>query len=201
MSDSDSEPAGKHRPHTGRRRNDAAHEAILDAAMRLLTTAGGEPVTVDTIAREAGVGKQTIYRWWPTKGAIFLEALTRHARIEVPSPDTGSLPADLEQFLTATFHGANEPATASLLRTLAAEASGNPYVAELLREFTQTRRDALNTILERGQGRGELAADTDLGLMVDQVYGLLWYRLLLGNAPFTPGLAKRLTRTLISGHQ
>jgi AcrR family transcriptional regulator len=55
------------RPHTGRRRNDAARDAILDAAFRLLSTPGREGVTIEAIAAEAGVGRQTIYRWWPTK--------------------------------------------------------------------------------------------------------------------------------------
>jgi hypothetical protein len=88
-----------------------------------------------------------------------------------------------------------------VLRALAAEAPGDPRVADLLREFTRTRREALHTILARGRERGELAVEADLDLMVDQVYGLLWYRLLLGNAPFTPDLADRLTRTLIWGNR
>ncbi|WP_328540335.1 TetR/AcrR family transcriptional regulator [Streptomyces sp. NBC_00344] len=63
------------RPHTGRRRIEAARQAILDAALRLLAEADGASVTVSTTAREAGVGKQTLYRWWPSKGAVLLDAM------------------------------------------------------------------------------------------------------------------------------
>ncbi len=189
------------RPHTGRKRNDAARESILEAAMRLLVRADGEPVTVDTLAREAGVGKQTIYRWWGSKGEVLLEAMTRHAQLEVPVPDTGSLRHDLEGLLAATFTGANGSPTAALLRTLAAEAAANPHVADLLRSFTAARREVLREVLDRGRERGELAEDADLDLIVDQVYGLLWYRLLLGHRTFEPDAAERLTRSLIAGNR
>ena len=81
---------GPRRPHTGRRRNEAAQEAILDAAFRLLSGPGTEVMTIDAIAAEAGVGRQTIYRWWPSKGAVVADALVRHARVAVPERDTGS---------------------------------------------------------------------------------------------------------------
>jgi AcrR family transcriptional regulator len=188
------------RPHTGRRRNDAAREAILDAAMRLLTNRGDEPLTVDTLAREAGVGKQTIYRWWSTKGEVLLEAMDRYARLEVPTPDTGSLREDLEQFLAATFRGAAEPATSAMLRALAGESATNPHVADLLRGFTETRRVTLRALLERGLARGELAPGVDLDLIVDQVYGVLWYRLLLGHRPLTADAATHLASALLKGY-
>jgi AcrR family transcriptional regulator len=78
------------RPHTGRRRNGAAKDAILDAAFRLLARPGTEGVTIEAIAAEAGVGRQAIYRWWPTKGAVVADALMRHARVVIPDRDTGS---------------------------------------------------------------------------------------------------------------
>jgi AcrR family transcriptional regulator len=189
---------GPRRRHTGRRRNDEARQAILDAALRLLTTPGGGPLTVDVIAREAGVGKQTIYRWWPTKGAVLLEALTGLGDALVPSPDTGSLRGDLVEFLGVTFRRAGEPSTAALLRALAAEAGGDPYVAELLGQFTAARRDALRGIVERGRRRGELAPDADLDLLVDQAYGFFWYRFLLGHAPLTAEVAERLADSLLA---
>lgn len=188
------------RPHTGRKRNEAAREAILDAAMRLLQRGSGEPVTVDTLAAEAGVGKQTIYRWWKSKGEVFLDAMDRNARAIVPEPDTGSLAEDLELFLAATFRGGDDSATTNVLRAVALEAAGNPAVAELLRGFTGRRRDALHTILERGRTRGELAADADLDLVVDEIFGLLWYRILLQHRGFGPTLAATVTRTIMKGN-
>src|SRR4051794_36587404 len=105
------------RPHTGRRRNEAVRRAILDAALDLLSDADGAPVTVEPIARAAGVGKQTLYRWWPSKGAVLLDALTDYAAQEVPTPDTGSLRDDLRALATTTFEASQRAPSAPALRT------------------------------------------------------------------------------------
>ncbi|MFE4777805.1 TetR/AcrR family transcriptional regulator [Streptomyces sp. NPDC056713] len=195
--DAPAKPAESTRPHTGRRRNEAARRAILDAAVRLLAGADGAPVTVETIAREAGVGKQTLYRWWPSKGAVLLDALTDRAEQDVPAPDTGSLRDDLRAVVAATFEGASAPPTAPALRTLAREAARDPHLADLMREFTGARRAALREVLERGRERGELPKGRDLDLMVDQVYGVFWYRFLLGHAPLDERTATDLADSLV----
>ncbi|MEU9076869.1 TetR/AcrR family transcriptional regulator [Kitasatospora sp. NPDC048538] len=193
-------PATPTRPHTGRRRNEAAHQAILDAALRLLATSDGTPVTIDAIARTAGVGKQTVYRWWPSKGAVLLDALTDRADQDVPGADTGTLRSDLRAFVATTFDGAQRGPTAPALRTLVREAARDPHLADLMQSFTATRRTALRELLARGRERGELAEDTDLDLVVDQVYGVFWYRFLLGHAPLDGTVADRLTRSLLDGN-
>ncbi|MEU7054931.1 TetR-like C-terminal domain-containing protein [Streptomyces sp. NPDC046197] len=76
-------------------------------------------------------------------------------------------------------------------------AARDPHLAELMRTFTQARRTALRRVLERGRERGELSADHDLDLMVDQVYGVFWYRFLLGHAPLDATTADRLTEALL----
>jgi len=88
----DVEVSAPRRAHTGRRRNDAAKDAILDAAFSLLSTNGTEGLTIEAIAAQAGVGRQTIYRWWPSKGAVVADALARYARVVVPERDTGRSP-------------------------------------------------------------------------------------------------------------
>ncbi|MEU9481329.1 TetR/AcrR family transcriptional regulator [Streptomyces sp. NPDC048191] len=185
------------RPHTGRRRNEAARRAILDAALELLADADGAPVSVETIARAAGVGKQTLYRWWPSKGAVLLEALTDRAAQDVPAPDTGSLRDDLRALALATFEASQRPPSAPALRTLVREAARDAHLAELMREFTQSRRAAVRVVLERGRERGELDAGRDLDLLVDQFYGFFWYRFLLGHAPLDAATAERLTESLL----
>ena len=84
-------PSVPPRPHTGRRRNAAARDAILDATFELLRAQGASGVTIDAIAEAAGVGRQTIYRWWPTKGAVVAEAMVRGARLIVPPRDGSNL--------------------------------------------------------------------------------------------------------------
>src|ERR1700761_5489135 len=96
---------GLPRPPPGRRRNDAAADAILDAAFRLFSEPGRSALTIDAIAAEAGVGRQTIYRWGPSKGAVLAEALTRQALVTVPERDTGALAEDLAAFLVDSFAG------------------------------------------------------------------------------------------------
>ncbi|WP_316520504.1 TetR/AcrR family transcriptional regulator [Kitasatospora brasiliensis] len=188
------------RPHTGRRRNEAAHRAILDAALRLLAESDGTPVTVDAIARAAGVGKQTVYRWWPSKGAVLLDALTDRADRDVQGPDTGDLRTDLHAFITTTFDAAQRDTTASALRTVVREAARDPHLADLMRDFTATRRAALRDLLTKGRERGELAGDADLDLIADQVYGVFWYRFLLGHGALDTDTAERLADSLTRGN-
>ncbi|WP_084479025.1 TetR/AcrR family transcriptional regulator [Nocardia jejuensis] len=185
------------RPHTGRRRNEATHQAILDAAVKLLAKSAGAPITIDSIARAAGVGKQTVYRWWPSKGAVLLDALLDRSQQEVPTPDTGTLREDLRAVIAGTFLGAQRSPTAPALRTLAREAARDEHLAELMREFVSRRRAAVREILERGRDRGELAADADPDLMVDQIFGVFWYRFLLGHAPLDRQTADRLTDSIL----
>jgi AcrR family transcriptional regulator len=190
---------GPRRPHTGRRRNDAAEAAILDATFRLLSRPGTDGLTIDAIAAEAGVGRQTIYRWWPSKGAVVADALARHARVVVPERETGSFIGDLAAFLTDSFAGLENAGYADRLRQIVAEAQHDEHVAQVLADFTAVRRAALRAVLERGRTAGDLAADADLDMLVDMAYGVLYYRLLVGHAPLdekaAQSLAAELTRS------
>ncbi len=189
------------RPHTGRRRNDAAREAILDATFDLLRAQGTGGVTIDAIAEAAGVGRQTIYRWWPTKGAVVAEAMTRGARAIVPARATGSFRGDLRCFLADSFAGLQDPGTRRALRQLASAAVHDEHVAAVLAEFTAQRRAALRALLEQGVASGDIAGSADLGMLVDLAYGVLWYRLLIGHAPLDAGAARDLAAHLIAAGQ
>jgi AcrR family transcriptional regulator len=190
---------GPRRPHTGRRRNEAAQDAILDAAFRLLSAPGAEALTIDAIAVEAGVGRQTIYRWWPSKGAVVADALARYAQVVVPERDTGSFTGDLTAFLADSFAGLGSEGYAGRLRQIVAEAQQDEHVARVLADFTAVRRAALRSLLERGRNAGELAADADLDVLVDMAYGVLYYRLLVGHAPLDEKAARSLAAELTRG--
>jgi len=184
------------RPHTGRRRNEAAKDAILNAAYRLLSEPGTEVLTIDSIAAEAGVGRQTIYRWWPSKGAVLADALARHARVLVPDRDTGSFTGDLAAFFVDSFAGLADQGLADRLRQIVATAQQDEHVARVLADFTAVRRAALRAILERGRDTGELAPDADLDMLADMAYGVLYYRLLVGHAPLDADAARSLAAEL-----
>jgi AcrR family transcriptional regulator len=202
MSSTAREPAPRRsvppRPHTGRRRNAAARDAILDVTFDLLRDQGTGTITIDAIAEAAGVGRQTIYRWWPTKGAVVAEAMARGARVIVPARDTGSFSGDLVSFLTDSFAGLQDPGTRRALRQLASAAVHDEHVAEVLAEFTAQRRAALRALLERGVASGDIAATADLDMLADLAYGVLWYRLLIGHAPLDDRAARDLAAHLIA---
>ncbi|WP_426505058.1 TetR/AcrR family transcriptional regulator [Dactylosporangium sp. McL0621] len=178
-----------HREHTGRRRNEAARQDILDAAAALIAEPGGAAVTVDAIAARAGVGKQTIYRWWPSKYAVMLDALLERARADVVETGDGTLPGDLTAFLVSSFAGAERGR--AFLATAAGLAQSDPAAREMLEQFTRRRREALRGLLERHGVPGP-------GLLVEQAYGVLWYRLMISHEPLdrasAEGLAALLTR-------
>lgn len=161
-----------------------------------MNDADAATTTIDTLAAAAGVGRQTIYRWWPSKGAVFIEAMSERASLEVPVPETGSLPGDLYAFLTATFRTAGANNIAGVLRGVIAEAQRDLYTATLLREFAAGRRAALREVFLRGRVQGEMRAGTDIDLLIDQAFGVLWYRLLTGHGDLDNAAAARLAAGL-----
>ena len=194
----DGEAKVPNRPHTGRRRNEAAREAILNATVGLLRSGGLGRLTIDAIAQSAGVGRQTIYRWWPSKGAMLAEAMGLQAASVVPPRDSGSFEKDLVAFWTDSFRALADPAQARGVRDLAAEAQHDEHVAEALAGFTAQRRAALRAVLQRGAGQGCLSPAADLDLLVDLGYGFLWYRLLVGHRPLDDAAARDLARYLVA---
>jgi AcrR family transcriptional regulator len=177
----------------GRPRSEQARQAILEAAGQLLSETGYGRLTMEGIARRAGVSKQTIYRWWPTRSAVVQEALTEGAAALAPAPDLGSLEADLRALVGATARGMGG-AYADMLTGLMAEAQLDDDFAERFRAgFLAQRRAVLREVIERAGARGEIAAHTDIDLLTDLVFGTLWYRLLARHAPVDGQLADRLT--------
>lgn len=190
-------PADAPRPTLGRPRSEAVDAAILKAAVDLLDRCGYQAMTVDDIAARAGVGKQTIYRRWPSKATVVLEALTRRTAAEVPSPDTGSVKEDVQSLLRNAF-SVLRSGRHRLVRLLMAEAQLNEGFAEAFRDrFIARRRDALINLIQRGIDRGELPIGTDPQFMVDMLYGAMWYRLLNRHAPIDDAFAEDLAAFVI----
>ncbi len=182
------------RPHTGSRRNDAAELAILRAAAQLLVAGEGALITVAAIAERAGVGKQTIYRWWPSKSAVLLDAMIHRAQQVAPAPDTGDLYSDLRVFLRSTFFAA--AANRSLLLGVLREALGDAATMDRLARFTAARRDELAQILDRARARGEVPVLERPGTVIDQVFGSLWYRMVFAHEPLDEQAADDLAAAL-----
>ncbi|RKE21921.1 TetR family transcriptional regulator [Streptomyces sp. TLI_171] len=181
----------------GRRRSEESRRAILAAAYELLAEDGYARLTVEGIAARAGTGKQTVYRWWPGKADVLLEAVTAHARQHIPLPDTGDHAADLQVFLSATFAAATTP-TVDALRALMAEAQIDPAFGERFRDtLLGPRREALGVLVARAHADGALAPQLTPDAAVELAFGALWYRLLASREPLDDRLAALLTRTLL----
>lgn len=180
----------------GRPRSESARQAVLDAAVRLIDRDGYGQVTIERIAREGGVSKQTIYRWWPSKAAITLEALNEGAATIAPLPDTGSLEGDLRTFVRRSVAGASRGNT-RLLAALMAEAQLDPAFAESFRTgFLARRREVLQELLERHAGRSH--AGDEIDFLVELVFATLWYRILAHNRPLDRRFADRLTDAVLA---
>jgi AcrR family transcriptional regulator len=185
----------------GRKRSESSRQSILQAALSLASEEGLSRVTMDSIAARAGVGKQTIYRWWTSKAAVVLEALTESAAEQIPSPRGASLRHDLASFVRATFASISaHPGNAQLLRGLMAQAqSDDGFRAEFRERFLDRRREALREVFERARARHELQHGFDPELGVDLVFGAMWYRLLVGHGPIDRRLASQLAQVVAGG--
>ncbi len=160
----------------GRPRSERARQAILDATARLIVDVGYEALTIDAIATTAGVGRQTIYRWWPSKSSITAEAVTSRTLGRFPPPRASGTLRDL---LTAWVNALRDPANAALVRALAAAAASETSDAEALYEsVTRTSHAALADAVRRAQTDGTISADTDPTTAADTYIGALLYRVL-----------------------
>ncbi len=175
----------------GRPRSDSARRAVLDAALTLAARDGYTAVTIKGIAETAGVGRQTVYRWWPTRGAVFLEALGEIGLVlGLPEP-TDDPRADVRTFLAATFsYTGSKPLVGTVLLGVSADAVADPALSANLREYIAGRRAMLRTLLERWGPGWQLPVDT----VVDLTYGTMWYRLMNEHAPVGPELTDELLR-------
>lgn len=181
----------------GRRRSDQSHQAILQAAREVLEQVGYRAMTIEAIAARAGVGKKTIYRWWSSKAAVALEALTSHTEGHVHFSDTGSLEGDLTTYFELSFPGLRGK-SGTVLSGLAAEAQLDPEFARAFqRTFIVPRKQELVALLQRGLQRGELAPDTNLEVLADLIYGAKWYRFLLYPAPLDDEFASEIVKLIL----
>jgi AcrR family transcriptional regulator len=168
-------------PH---RRSDRARLAVLNAADDLLVERGYAGVTIEGIAARAGVAKQTIYRWWPSKFEILMDTFLQDAAGALEIPDTGTAAEDLRHHLRqlAAFL-TGEPAGQVMLALIGQAQQDASMARAFQQRFMEERRALDRTILERAAARGDIRGDTDLDLIVDMIYGPVYHRVLLTGLP------------------
>ncbi|MGC4985169.1 TetR/AcrR family transcriptional regulator [Streptomyces sp. DT193] len=196
----DKQPPSESRP--GRKRSEESRMAILVTAFELVGEVGYAGLTIEGIANRAGCGKQTIYRWWPSRAHVLLEALAVKADLYVTNADHGSYTDDVRAFLEDTFRLSRRQRVVDILRVLMAEAQIDEEFGELFRSaFLQRRRDALQVVLDRARTRGDLPPRPAASTVLDIVFGTLWYRLLATRQPMGDDLVEDLTATLTQAAQ
>jgi AcrR family transcriptional regulator len=162
----------------GRPRDTRRDEQILDAVLRLLEHTSYSDLTIAAIAREAGVGKPTLYLRWPSKASVVAEAVVRVLSAD-PFPDLGDVRSDLVAGLREMIHLFNTTAAGRVLPGLVADLRDDPdLLAAFSERYFLPRRRSARAALERGVARGELASGLDLELTVDLLVGPVYYRLL-----------------------
>jgi len=174
---------------------------VLEAADDLLVERGYAGVTIEGIAERAGVAKQTIYRWWPSKFEILMDTFLEDAENELRIPDTGSTAEDLRQHLRTLARFLTKEPAGQVMLALIGQAQHDRAVAAVFQQRYLDERRALDrTILERGVARGDVRDDVDLDFMVDTLYGPLYHRVLLGGLPvnsqFTDALVDNVFQPL-----
>jgi AcrR family transcriptional regulator len=188
-------------PRPGRKRSERSRQAILTAAFELVAESGYTSVTIEGIAARSGTGKQTIYRWWPSRADVLLEALAGQADLHVRIPDEGSYRADLRAFLTASFALGRKWQVTDVLRGLMAQAQIDPEFGQRFRDsFLLRRRDALGVITSRAQRRGDFPPGLSPGTVADIVFGVIWYRTLATQATLDDSLVTELL-TAVTGER
>lgn len=201
-----------HKEPDSSRRSDRSRRAIYDAALALVGEAGYRRTTIEGIAARAGVGKQTIYRWWPSKAAVLMEAFldlaTRAAEEAGPQaggaeygiPDTGDLAADLKLVLRATVDELNDPLMEAPTRALTAEGIVDAKLgAEFVEKLLDPQLALYVTRLRAAQEAGQLRPDADPRIALELLIAPLTHRWLLRTLPLTHAYADTIVDYALGG--
>jgi len=181
----------------GRPRDEEARNRILGAALQVLEEQGFANTTTDAIAERAGASKATIYRWWPHKAAVLIEALRENVAQEMPFPDTGDLREDIRLQLRNFIRLLNGP-HGRIFKAFVAAAQSDPEVAEAFKTvWVRPRRMDAKQVLEHHRGNS-LREDADLDLVMDALYGPLYYRLLIGHGCLSEVYTDALTDLVLA---
>lgn len=184
--DRDDPPRGPGRP-----RSQHCRVAALEAAADLLEELPYSSVTIEGIAERAGVSKQTIYKWWGNRAALCMEAYAERTSRLFTMPAPGPARERLTALLTEVCRVLRTDNAGSVVAGFIGEAQTDPELAVEFRDvFIASRRQAAREVLTEGIQRGELRADLDPSLTMDLLYGPVWYRLLLRNAPLDDAFAR-----------
>ena len=171
----------------------------MAATLRLLADEGYEGITMEGVALAAGVGKATLYRRWPSKEELVLDAI-RTVKPDLLLPDNGDVRSDLVDLVVGAMPRGHDPGSTQVISSMLAELHHNTELAELYRtRFLAPRRAAALEVIERGVERGELRADVDVSLVLDLLIGVVVYRGLVTGGTLDEQVASQVVDHLLDG--
>jgi AcrR family transcriptional regulator len=187
----------------GRPRSDTAesHQAVMDAVYGFLKKKSVRELTMEGIAAQAKVGKPTLYKWWPTKAALVMALF--HERLGAPPEPISAKTAEatiraLLHRVVRAFNGMFGKVMADLI----AEGQSDPAVLhELYENHLKRRREVVVAVVERGKQQGEFLPTVNSELLVDALFGPIYYRLLIKSAPLTEDYVDQLLMQVFHGHR
>lgn len=191
------EAAGR-RMSIGAQRNPASQEAILKAAEEILAEGGHGAFSIEAVARRAKAGKPTIYRWWPSRAALLLDAYHRH-KGALATPDTGRIDDDLFFFLDGLLTFWRSGSAGAIFRSIIAEAQSDAAAGDALSAYAAERRRHIGEIFRRARTRGEVADWVDAELAAETIMGFAWNRLLTGRLDAEPQELRLFVRQFLGG--
>src|SRR6266545_1032980 len=168
-------------------RGAGARQRVLQAALEVLDDDGLAGFTMEAVARRAGASKATLYRHWPTAGALMIDAMDATFQ-PFPVPDTGRVDTDVAQLLTAFVTLLEHTPFPRLLAAFIDAAERDPALAALHADLTRRRREPLLAVLARARERGQLAPDLDPEVVTDLLTGPFFYRRFIAHQPIPPDL-------------
>lgn len=195
-------------PHHGNRhgRSEAARETILRAADDLLAEKGFSGVTIEGIAKAAGVAKQTVYRWWSSKTEVLMDAFLEDAAAALEPPDTGHLGSDLRAHLRATAHFLTTDDAGVVYRALIGQAQHDSELARTFRSrYLDDQRTRDQKPFLRAIERNELPPDTDVAALAEWLVGPIHHRVIVTGEPiddtFLDAIVDIVLTVSISSHK
>jgi AcrR family transcriptional regulator len=192
-----STPAGRGR---GRRPAEEVRADILHTVGALLLSEGSADLTFERISREAGVSKTTLYKWWPSKGALALDGYVHAVEETLAFPDTGDIRADLMSQLHAFAKLMTETPGGRALIELIGQSQTDPELAVAFRQlYSSGRRRLAGERLRRAQELGQIRAEVDVQILVDQLWGAVYHRLLVPDEPVTTRFVDGLVSNILDG--
>jgi AcrR family transcriptional regulator len=176
-----------------------SHAAILDAVYELLQERSVRDLTMEAVANRAGVGKPTLYKWWPTKAALVLAMFRERIAVALPPPSVGTAEEAIRVVANALIGPLNGQ-LGKVLSELIAEGQSEPAILrELFDKHIRGHQEADVAAIERGKTSGELASDADPELIIDAVFGAIFYRLLFRTSPLTEEFSDKLVSQVFRG--